>query len=439
MDRKTGEEAHQRRASIKELWSYRNFRLLWLGQSISLLGDQFYFIALPWLVLQITGNPLAVGTVLAAVGVPRAVFMLIGGALSDRFTPRFVMLISNMLRMLLIMLLTVLIFTDLLQLWMVYIFALFFGFVDAFFYPASIAIIPRLVAKEDLPLGNMVIQGTAQIAFFLGPVLAGILISIASGGGNEVMTAGETIPDRRGIGLAFSIDTGTFLVSIITLWLMQIRPLAEIQDAAENLWRAVQEGILTVWNDPLLRLVFFVSASITLLFSGPINVGIPVLANSRFPEGVTAFGILMSAFGGGSLFGMLLAGTMLAPKRFALTLLGVISFLGVGLIAMPFIWHTVTAATIIGLMGMANGYVSILVITWLQNRTPAALHGRMISLIMFASIGLLPVANALAGVLLKVNLSAGFIGAGILLMLLLLGCMMHPAVWKIGMAPIEQL
>src|SRR5512144_806914 len=76
-----------------------NFRLLWIGEGISLLGDQFYLIALPWLVLSLTGNALIVGTVLAIAGIPRALFMLLGGALTDRFTPRRLMMASNLARL----------------------------------------------------------------------------------------------------------------------------------------------------------------------------------------------------------------------------------------------------------------------------------------------------------------------------------------------------
>ena len=79
-----------------------DFRLLWAGESISLLGDQFYLIALPWLVLQVTGNALALGTVLALASIPRALFMLIGGAFVDRFSPRLIMLLSNFARMVLV-------------------------------------------------------------------------------------------------------------------------------------------------------------------------------------------------------------------------------------------------------------------------------------------------------------------------------------------------
>src|ERR1044071_3573491 len=74
--------------------SVRNFRLLWIGQGISLLADQLYMVALPWLVLQLTGSALALGTVMALAGIPRALFVLVGGAFVDRFSPRSVMIVQ---------------------------------------------------------------------------------------------------------------------------------------------------------------------------------------------------------------------------------------------------------------------------------------------------------------------------------------------------------
>src|SRR6266700_1025630 len=92
--------------------SVRNFRLLWIGEGISLLGDQFYMIALPWLVLQLTGSALALGTVIALAGIPRALFMLVGGAFADRFSPRSVMIASNLARLVLVAALAALVLTN---------------------------------------------------------------------------------------------------------------------------------------------------------------------------------------------------------------------------------------------------------------------------------------------------------------------------------------
>src|SRR5512139_2139502 len=127
----------------------RNFRMLWIGEGISLLGDQFYLIALPWLVLSLTGNALAVGAVLAMAGIPRVLFLLVGGALTDRFTPRKLMINSNLARMILTGSLAVLVITKAMQLWMLYVTALLFGLVDAFFFPDQTSIVPKLLDKNQ--------------------------------------------------------------------------------------------------------------------------------------------------------------------------------------------------------------------------------------------------------------------------------------------------
>src|SRR5438876_10478390 len=99
----------------------RDFRLLFVGQAVSLLGDQFYLIALPWLVLQLTGSALALGTIMALASIPRAVFMLVGGAFVDRYSPRSVMIWSNFARFVLVALLSVLVLTNNTQMWMLYV------------------------------------------------------------------------------------------------------------------------------------------------------------------------------------------------------------------------------------------------------------------------------------------------------------------------------
>src|SRR5919109_3404928 len=92
-------------SSFGEVLRNRNFRLLWIGEGVSVLGDHFCMIALPWLVLQLTGDSLAMGTVLALSAAPRALLMLVGGALTDRFSPRALMLASNAARLILVSLL----------------------------------------------------------------------------------------------------------------------------------------------------------------------------------------------------------------------------------------------------------------------------------------------------------------------------------------------
>ena len=132
----------------------RDFRLLFTGETISVLGDQFHFIALTWLALQLTGSGLVLGTVLMTAAIPRAAFMLLGGAFSDRFSPRTLMLLSNVIRGIAVGILAALVLSGRAELWHLYVLAGIFGIVDAFFYPAMNTIVPMLVPERQLAPAN---------------------------------------------------------------------------------------------------------------------------------------------------------------------------------------------------------------------------------------------------------------------------------------------
>jgi hypothetical protein len=170
------------------------------------------------------------------------------------------------------------------------------------------------------------------------------------------------------------------------------------------------------------------------LVLGPLVVGIPVLAATRLAEGAAAFGIVMSAFGGGALLGIILSNVLppLKPTHFGTMLLLIISCLGIGVALMPLFASTAVIAVIMLLMGMANGYVNINFFTWLQKRIPQELMGRVMSLLFFSSIGLAPVSNALAGAILQINLNMLFIGGGVLMAALSLLSILLPAVHQMG-------
>lgn len=429
------------------IWSalaVRNFRILWLGEAVSMLGDQAYFVALPWLVLQISGDPLAMGSVLALAGIPRAIFMLLGGALTDRLSPRAIMLLSNALRMVLVTAMAVLVLAGGMQLWMIYGFALLFGLTDAFFWPASSAIVPQLLPTRLLQSGNALVHGTVQITLLLGPVLAGAAIALL--GGPSTAVGGETAPSLRGIGLALAFDALTFLFSVIALWMIHVPPRAPARapdgaatDATApsrgSVLREMGDGLTTAWRDVSLRTVVLISATINFLVNGPIMIGIPVLADARLPQGAAAFGIIMSAYGGGSLVGTVLAGALPrpSPRRLGPLLLTVISMLGVGLVILAFAQTTWMAASATFAMGVANGYVNILFITWLQTYVPQQFMGRIMSLLMFAGVGLNPVAMILAGALSAWNLTAFLTIAGMLLTAATLWSATLPEVRQLGL------
>ena len=409
-------------ASFLDVLQIRNFRLLWVGEGISLLGDQFYMIAMPWLVLSLTGNALAVGTVMAMAGIPRALFMLVGGALTDRFTPRRLMINSNLARMALTALLAILVATNLIQLWMLYVSALLFGLADAFFFPAQTSIVPRLVDNDQLQAGNALIQGTAHLSIFIGPILAGLLVSLLYGG------TGHSI---SGIALAIAIDSLSFLASVTALSLIKIENAdARAGKANGGVIASIREGLLYVGNDPTLRMVFPITLGLNILINGPFAVGIPVMARTRFPEGSAAFGLILSLFGGGALLGTTLAGVLPKPsqKMLGTVALSVISMMGVGL-AVIGVSSTMYVAAAAGLlMGITDGYANINLITWLQQKVAPEMTGRVMSLVMFAAIGLNPVSTALAGVLIGLGATILLVCAGCLMTLFTLAAEFSPAV-----------
>ena len=193
---------------MARVMAVRDFRLLFGGTATSLLGDQFALIATPWLVLTLTGDPMALGIVLALEGIPRAAFILLGGAITDRISPRLVMLISDVIRLVLTALMAFVVFTGAVQIWMLYAFGLGFGLVAGFAIPAENSMVPMLVESQDLQAGNSLIMGVTQLAGFVGPTIAGILIG---GYSNSFF----------GIGLAFALDALSFAVSAACLWLIR--------------------------------------------------------------------------------------------------------------------------------------------------------------------------------------------------------------------------
>jgi MFS family permease len=400
----------------------RDFRLLFSGATTSLLGDQFALIAMPWLTLQLTGDPMALGIVMALEGIPRAVFMLLGGAITDRLSPRRIMLIADIIRLVLTSLMALIIMTGMIQIWMLYAFSLGFGLVAGFAVPAENSIVPMIVAEQDLQAGNSLIMGASQLVGFVGPTVAGILI-------------GRFSTSSLGIILAFVIDAFSFAISAACLWLMHsgFRRANQPQSSSdstqrENVWASILAGVKYMWRDDALRLMFFFLAGVNFLVVGPLLVGIPLLANTRLPEGAAAYGVLMSAFAGGNLFGFILAGALPRPGGAVIRFIILAVFAAFGLVTglLGYITITWVDFSLLLMLGLGNGYIAILMFTWMQTRTPKEMLGRMMSLVMFSSTGLIPISQAISGAVSKWNLNALLVTAGALVVCMTIWAAFQP-------------
>ena len=384
---------------------FRDFRLLWAGESVSLLGDQFHFVALATLVFALTGSGLALGTVLIAAAIPRAALMLFGGALTDRLSPRTLMLGSNVLRCLVVAIVTALVFSGRAEVWHLVVLAIVFGAVDAVFYPALNTIVPMLVPAKRLPAANGLVQSTSQFMQLLGPAMAGVLVATV------------------GIGLAFALDAASFGLAALALLAMHggrrpPRPVSpDAMLAAEpSILASIREGAAYAFRDPGIRSIILLAAAINLATSGPIAVGLAWLANVRFDGGPALLGLMFAGFGGGAVIGAIVAGSTPRPRRFGLVVLWLAALLGVMLAALGLAPNGALAATALVGIGVASGYLNVTIISWLQARAEPALLGRVMSLVMLGAVGLQPISLAVAGVLVDAHATAMYLLAGALIL-----------------------
>lgn len=385
----------------------RNFALLWTAQTISLIGDTFYFIALAWLALQLTGSPLALGGVLVAAAIPRGVLMLLGGAVTDRFSPRLLMIGSDSIRAVLVAVLAALVLAGMGQLWQLYAIAIAFGTVDAVFYPASGAIVPLLVDAERLPAATALIEVSNRGSIMIGPILAGLTIAFV----------GKT----TGTGIGFAIDAASFVLS--ALLVLFIRGGARVsnnesteEDVQSGVMQSIREGISYAWHDPVIRYLLIIVAGIDVTLNGAFGVGFPVLAKEHLSGGAAALGTLDSGFGLGAVVGIIIAGSIRAPRRKGLLVVGITAGFGIGTALVAFMPNLLTATICVSAMAVGGGLANIIMTPWLQTRTDPSMMGRVMSLFMLASLGLTPLSYAAAGWLASVSYTLVFlIGGGIIL------------------------
>ncbi|HEX6868663.1 MAG TPA: MFS transporter [Candidatus Limnocylindrales bacterium] len=391
----------------------RDYRFVWLGESISLLGDQFNTVALAWLVLGQTGSGFALGAILIAAAIPRGVFLLFGGVLSDRISPRDLALASNVLRAILTTVVAALVIGERVELWHLAAVGVVFGTVDAVFLPAINTLVPRLVPSERLAAANAMLQGTGQLVGTIGPAVAGFAVALV------------------GVGAAFAVDAASFAVAALMLWFVRsgatpghgsddAAALAEApvdqgsQPHAASIRASLVEGGRVVLGDPVMRSIVVLSTAANLAFTGATVVGLPWLVLVRFGADAAALGLLFAAFGAGSLVGVIAAGSLPQPRRFGSIVLGFVLIMGIGLAAIGLAPTLPVAGVILFGIGAMNGWVNIVVIAWVQGKTDPVMLGRTMSFLMLGSVVAAPLSLALAALIVDTDATALFLAAGLL-------------------------
>jgi MFS family permease len=394
----------------------RDFRLLFAGRSVSLLGDGAFLVALAWQAYTISNAPSALALLGIAMTVPLIALLLFGGVVSDRHSRRRVMLLADLMRAVLLALLAALALSGTLHLWQMMVLVALYGAAQAFFDPASDAILPELLPEWQLGQANALEQVVRPLALRLaGPAVGGVLVGVL------------------GPGAAFLADGATFLASATALWSMsaehpaahayarararrgpaendrhtrRLRALASGDELREG-WVYVRRHVW-LWGT-------FASAGIAyLLFMGPAEVLLPFMVKHVLGGSGVQLGLVFGAGGLGSVACALAMARSGLPSRsitfiYAVWALATLAVAGYGLATA--IWQLMLASLAFNLLETAG---TIVWATIKQRHVPGRMLGRVSSLDWLISIGLLPVSFALtAPVSAALGVRATLIGAGL--------------------------
>lgn len=184
------------------------------------------------------------------------------------------------------------------------------------------------------------------------------------------------------------------------------------RELMSGIWRAMRYA----WDEPVIRALLFVIAVTNLAFTGPFILGTTMLAAGRFGGEAMAFGWMLSARGGGALAGTLAAGVFSPRRRRGVVLISIIMILVAGLASLALPLHLWAACLVIALMSSGSGFANVILVAWLQEVTDESMRGRVMSLIMFASLGLAPASYLLAGTLADMGLVFMFLAAGMVML-----------------------
>jgi MFS family permease len=321
--------------------------------------------------------------------------MLVGGALSDRYDPRTIMIASSAIRATLVAVLGLLVWTDAAQLWHLYLLGAGFGAADAFFQPAALALVPRLVPEDRLEASNALVMGSMGLAGMVGPAIAGVAVA------------------GLGTALGFGIDAATFAFAVVTL--LMVRPrgkpaTAATQAAPGGTLAAIGAGLRYASSDAQMRTVLLAVMAINFAVVGPFFVGLPVLVE-RFETGPMAYGLVLSAFGAAAVVGAMAAGTLGPRARMSIVVPVTSLALGIGMLLIGLAPNAGATALAALPLGAGVGALQVSGMAWLQRRSEPAYLGRVMSLVMFAVMGLTPVSYVIAGAVAESGVAVLFIGA----------------------------
>jgi MFS family permease len=382
------------RARLLSPLRHRDFRVLWTGMAVSLVGDGIFLVAIAWETYVLWNAPAALSIVGIGMTVPTVVFLVLGGVLSDRHDRRLLMLGADVVRAAAVGCLAALVFLDALRLWELVALVALYGCGTAFFTPAFEAIVPDLLPARDLAAANSLDQFVRPIALrLMGPLLGGWLVA-------------------AGAGLAFTVDAASFGASAAAVLAMRQRARPGAIHASHG--AAVREGLSFIRRRVWLWGTLVSAAAAYLVFLGPSEVLLPYMVKNELHASAGELGLVFAAGGIGAVGAAIWMGQRGHPRRdvtvmYATWTLATVAIAGYGLASAA--WQLMLACLIFNALETAG---TVVWATVKQRHVPSSMLGRVSSLDWMISIGLLPISFALTAPVAGVfGVRATLIGAGL--------------------------
>ncbi|QDI92398.1 MFS transporter [Salicibibacter halophilus] len=371
----------------------RIFILLFIAGIFAVVGFSMFLTTVSWYAISELESASAVGLVLIAATIPRLVMMMFGGVVADKYKKTTIMFATNLIQSVMLFSMYLFVANDLLTLSVLLVLAGVFGMLDAFFGPASVSLIPKVVPKKQLQRANAIFQGADQISFIVGPILAGLTM------------------ESLGVASSFLIATILVFLSAVFIFPPFLKEAPVDDSVPQSPWNDLKEGLSYVRQSSFLLTGLVVLISLNFFVFGALHVAMPLLVdvhdgsplNLSFMEAGLGIGMLLGSF--------ILSVYTIKKRRGAVTIYGLIAslFLFIAFSQVP----SLSGLTVLlFFIGFAMVFVYIPFFTVAQEKTENRIMGRVMSIIFLAMNGFDPVSYGII---------AGFVSAGIPVQAVLFG------------------
>ena len=383
---------------IAKLKRNKNIVYLWLGHFISHSGDSIYMLALPWLILDITGSKSETALVATSVYLPTLLFGLLSGSLVDFMSRRKLMIISDLLRAVTVLIIPLMLLNDIRSTFAIGTIAFIMSSFGTPFYPARDALIPHLVSKDKLPTVNSLISTSGQMSHLMGPVIAGALVGVV------------------GLTHLFTIDAITFLVSLGFIWLVRIKEIIDVNQS-DSYMQKIKGGFQYLREKKGVKILIIMTTFNNLFIMGPAIIGTPVFVRDVLKMDFAALAQLESAMAAGMLPGSLIIIRFLKNISPIKVLFFGILFDGITYSLLYGVDTRLFAMLVLFIHGIGIPLIIVSRTNLIQTIVPNDLRGRLFAMTNMAVLGTTAISTSLTGFVLEfVDVQRLFLIIGILAM-----------------------